>query len=65
MVAKLLEHNNIYYCSNFRMKQFNPCTICSFCGYTFSNWEEVAFKEVMLDVEEERRQNESNIYRRD
>ena len=64
MVANLILKGNNYYCSNCMVKQSGIPYKCNFCGYQFSNWEEIAYKEVMLDVEEERRKNESNFCRR-
>ena len=61
MVANLKLKSNEYYCSNCMMRQPGIPTHCYFCGYEFANWEEIAYKEVMLEVEEERRKNESNI----
>ena len=67
MSAKILEHNDTYYCSNCRMKQFELEPTCKFCGEWFYNYESIiiegsaaAFKE---NVEAKR--NESNIYGRD
>ena len=61
MVANLISKNNYYYCSNCKMRQTGIPTRCYFCEYIFSNWEEIAYKTVMLEVEEEMRKNESNI----
>lgn len=46
MVSKILKRNDIYYCANCHMRIFNlqeMPTYCAFCGYSFSNWETVAF----------------------
>lgn len=64
MVANLKLKSDGYYCSNCMMRQSGIPTHCYFCGDEFSNWEEVAYQAVMLDVEEERRKNESNFCRR-
>ena len=65
MVANLILKGNNYYCSNCMVKQPGIPAQCNFCGYQFSNWEEIAYKEVMLEVEEEMRKNERNLYRTD
>ena len=62
MVANLILKHDNYYCSNCMMRQSGIPARCNFCGYTFSNWEEVAYKNVMIEVEEEVRSNESNLF---
>ena len=52
MVANLILKGDNYYCSNCMVKQSGIPPHCNFCGYQFSNWEEVAYKEVMKEVEE-------------
>ena len=64
MVANLILKGNNYYCSNYMVKQFGIPSQCNFCGYQFSNWEEIAYKAVMLEVEEEMKKNEDYIRRR-
>lgn len=64
MVANLILKGDNYYCSNCMVKQFGIPARCNFCGYQFSNWEEIAYKTVMLEVEEEMRKNEDYIRRR-
>ena len=63
MIANLILKHNNYVCSNCMMRQTGIPSRCYFCGYQFSNWEEIAYNEVMKDVEEERRKNESNLHR--
>ena len=64
MVAKLIERNGVWYCSNCMMKQPQPQDKCWWCDYIFSNIEEVLIKDVMSQYEEAIR-NESNIHGRD
>ena len=64
MISKLIKKNNYYVCDNCMLRQPELRANCTFCGSLFSNWEEIAYREVMMDVEEERRKNESNIFRR-
>ena len=59
MIAKLIIKNRHYICSNCMMRQEGIPPYCKFCGYEFSNWEELAFKDVMEEI----KRNESNIYR--
>lgn len=40
MIAKLIQKNNCYYCSECRMKQSIIEPYCFFCDATFSNYEE-------------------------
>lgn len=44
MVAKLKKRNNEYYCSNCRIVQRHLQYYCIFCGYEFSNYEEIIFR---------------------
>lgn len=60
MVSKILKKNNIFYCSNCRMRQFQIKTNCPFCGNMFSNYEEILIQQFN---EEERNKNESNLSR--
>ena len=63
MVAKLKVKPDGYYCSNCRVRQHGIPPYCCFCGYEFSNWEEVSYKAVLDEIEEEMKKNESNIHR--
>ena len=62
METELVAKNDYYICGHCGIKQQYIQSRCYFCGYTFSNWEEIAYNTVMQDVEEEQRQNESNIH---
>ena len=64
MISKLIKKNNYYVSDNCMRRQPELRANCTLCGSLFSNWEEIAYREVMMDVEEERRKNESNIFRR-
>lgn len=64
MVANLISKGNDYYCSNCMMRQSGIPSFCNFCESEFSNWEEIAYKTVMLEVEEEMKKNEDYIRRR-
>ena len=68
MVSKLLKHESTYYCSNCRMKQFELHSHCPFCGYMFSNIEEILIQEESEDfnnqIKDRSDSNESNICRR-
>lgn len=45
MIAKLIHKNDCYYCSECRIKQNKMIEpYCSFCGATFSNFEEELIK---------------------
>ena len=57
MVAQIIEKNNTYYCSNCRMRVFEPTYNCKFCGNLFSNYEIMLVKH----FEEEKQENESDI----
>ena len=52
MVANLILKSDGYHCSNCMMRQSKYPARCYFCGCEFTNWEEVAYKEVMKEVEE-------------
>ena len=41
MLSKILTKNNIDYCSNCHMRQFNLKEHCFFCGNLFSNYESI------------------------
>lgn len=45
MVSKILQANDIYYCSNCRMRQPDLHPYCNFCGSEFSNYEELMIKQ--------------------
>ena len=45
MVSKILQANDIYYCSNCRMRQPDLHPYCNFCGNEFSNYEELMIKQ--------------------
>lgn len=64
MVAKLKVKPDGYYCSNCMVRQLDVLPYCCFCGYEFSNWEEISYKIVMSEIEEEMRKNESNLSRK-
>lgn len=64
MVAKLKVKPDGYYCSNCMVRQFDVLPYCCFCGYEFSNWEEISYKIIMSEIEEEMRTNESNLSRK-
>ena len=59
MVANLILKSDGYHCSNCMMRQSQYPAWCYFCGCEFTNWEEVAYKEVMKEVEEEYNDEES------
>ena len=65
MVSTLKSKSDGYYCSNCMVRQHELTPYCCFCGYEFSNWEEVAYKIVLEEIEREVRENESNIHGRD
>lgn len=55
-----------YYCSNCRIKQPADLKhICTFCGYEFSNYEDILIREdaerFLINTKEHELQNESNI----
>lgn len=54
MVAKILESNGVYYCSNCRMRVKEPRYACEFCGLLFSNYEDILIKK----FEEEEKEKE-------
>lgn len=59
MIAKLMEKNGVYYCSECRMCQYEPSYACKFCGNLFSNFSSMKIKE----YEDERiSENEENVY---
>ena len=62
MVANLIPKEDGFRCSNCMMRQTGIPTHCYFCGYEFSNWEDIAYKVIITEIEEERRKNESDIY---
>ena len=51
MVAQLIKKNDYFYCSNCRMKQ-HVSSVCFFCGYSFSNYAELA-AELISDSKED------------
>lgn len=61
MVAQILEKNGIYYCSNCRMRVFEPSYNCKFCGNLWSNYETMLVKQ----FEKEKEKNENDIPRGD
>ena len=63
MIANLILKNNDYYCSNCMMRQSQIRTQCSFCGDSFSNWENVQF-EIYKEKEKEEIKNEENLRRK-
>lgn len=58
MVANLILKQDGYHCSNCMMGQSGIPIHCAFCGYEFSNWEDIAFKAVMREIKEENRNKE-------
>lgn len=64
MVANLKLKSDGYYCSNCMVRQSDILPYCCFCGYEFSNWEEISYKIVMSVIEEEMRTNESDLSRK-
>ena len=48
MIARLVEKNDNFYCSYCMMQQKDIESVCWFCGYPFSNWEEVLQKQFLL-----------------
>ena len=67
MVSKILKNNNVYYCSNCRMRVMDlQKENCIFCGNLFSNWENIAI-EYIRELESQKVEdirNESNICRK-
>lgn len=61
MVAKLHYKNGEYYCGNCYLKTSAKeiPVYCPFCGYEFSNWEEIMIKRM------EELENENDVYRED
>ena len=45
MVSKILKAEDIYYCSNCRMRQPDLHPYCNFCGSEFSNYEELLIEQ--------------------
>lgn len=60
MIANLKFKSDGYYCSNCMMRQSGIPSHCYFCGYEFSNWEEIVCKKII----EEMKENESDICRK-
>lgn len=58
MVAELVKRGDKYICSECRMRQRDIQWSCWFCGKTFSNYENIMFKKM-----KEEANNESNLYR--
>ncbi len=60
-----------YHCTNCMMRQPNDNlkSTCVFCGYYFSNYEDILITEdaerFLLHMKESELQNESNIHRKD
>ena len=67
MVSKILKNNNVYYCSNCRMRVIDlKKENCAFCGNLFSNWETITI-ENMKEQESQKIGdviNESNVCRK-
>lgn len=60
LIAKLMEKNGVFYCSECRMRQFEPSYNCKFCGNLFSNFEDMRIEQ----FEEERKdKNEESLHR--
>lgn len=53
MVTNLIFKSGNYYCSNCMVRQSGIPPRCSFCGYLFSNWEELIYKEIMRQMSDE------------
>lgn len=51
MIARLINKNNNWYCSNCLIQQSSLQENCSFCGNWFSNYNEERLK--IRDMEEE------------
>ena len=66
MVTHMFLKNKEYYCYNCKMKQQGTPAYCSFCGYYFSNFEEIIEKELINDNMDqvEDLKNESNLCRK-
>ena len=59
-MARLVEKNEEFYCSECMMRQKDIESVCFFCGKSFSNWEEILVR--LFDVrEEDRRKNKPSL----
>lgn len=70
MVANLILKNDLYYCSNCRMKQPGIPPRCQFCECWFSNYEdtimEYRIRQYQAEIykkKEDLMKNENDIYR--
>lgn len=50
MVSNLIFKSGNYYCSNCMVLQSQLLPRCSFCGYLFSNYEEIIMKNTTMSL---------------
>lgn len=53
MIANLISRDGCYRCSNCMTKTSQIISQCRFCGCIFSNWEELACKEIIRQMGDE------------
>ena len=65
MVSKLVQKNDIYFCSNCMMRQPRVQANCFWCGNMFSNYEDMLIKDAndharaLLDIDPETGQDKN------
>lgn len=61
MVANLIFKSDHYYCSNCMMRQSGILPRCAFCGYEFSNWENIMYEKINKEIQNEIKEEDVKI----